>query len=414
MNILMVGELYKFGGASEIMEILAGRLEAYGHHVILLYGFNPGGVKNIEKNHHVLFQNKYLRRANNKLRFWVEKYNLSNLYAYWYMEFLIKKEKIQTVHLHAVQGGFLSIKDIEKICRKHDVVWTIHGTWPFTGGCMYYWNCFSWRDASCAVCKEENLQMKYRDTFQNRKRKEQVLLEKNICFAAPSKWMLDNMKQSFLKNERMTVIENGIDLQIFRPLSNRKGLKKKYGLSNTKRILMFNSGSVKNPYKGWQYLKTALDYLENAEEYELLIVGKETEDIDGLNIPAIKAGYIHDKAILNELYNVADIFILPSVQDNFPTVTLEAQAAGTPVLAFSIGGIGEQITSKTGWLVKEISAIALKKEIQQIFYDKDWMIKVKQKGKMARQRCEIFYDERSMAKKYEKLYTENKTSDKGQ
>lgn len=64
--------------------------------------------------------------------------------------------------------------------------------------------------------------------------------------------------------------------------------------------------------------------------------------------------------------------------------------------------------------MKEISAIALKKEIQQIFYDKDWMIKVKQKGKMARQRCEIFYDERSMAKKYEKLYTENKTSDKGQ
>ena len=49
MNILMVGELYKFGGASEIMEILAGRLEAYGHHVILLYGFNPGGVKNIEE-----------------------------------------------------------------------------------------------------------------------------------------------------------------------------------------------------------------------------------------------------------------------------------------------------------------------------------------------------------------------------
>lgn len=402
----MVGELYKFGGASEMMEILANRLKVRGHNVILLFGYDPGNQKSAEKKHYILFRNDFLRKINNKLRFLMEKYNVSNIYAYAYIKFLIRKEKIHLLHFHALQGGFLNVKDIEKICRKYSVIWTIHDTWPFTGGCMYYQNCLSWKNISCVDCKESNLQMKYTDTFQNWKRKKYAFTGKNIYFTAPSKWMLDNMKQSFLKNEKMTVIENGINLQVFRPLNNRSKLKEKYGLSIHKKILMFNSGSVKNPYKGWKFLKDALFQLEKAEEYELIIVGKETEDISKLNISTIKVGFVHDKSVLNELYNAADIFILPSVQDNFPTVTLEAQAAGTPVLAFSIGGIREQISLEAGWLVNEISANALQKEIEKIFHDENWMADVAHRGKMARKRCEQLYDEKNMAKRYEKIYNE--------
>ena len=87
-------------------------------------------------------------------------------------------------------------------------------------------------------------------------------------------------------------------------------------------------------------------------------------------------------------------------------MTLEAQAAGTPVLAFSIGGIREQISLETGWLVNEISANALQKEIEKIFHDENWMADVAHRGKMARKRCEQLYDEKNMAKRYEKIYNE--------
>ena len=106
--------------------------------------------------------------------------------------------------------------------------------------------------------------------------------------------------------------------------------------------------------------------------------------------------------------NIADVFILPSVQDNFPTVTLEAQAAGTPVLAFAIGGITEQITPETGWLVEEISAKGLRGELERIFEDKNWINTIKAKGKMARERSELLYGERRMTERYEEIYAEKK------
>ena len=171
---------------------------------------------------------------------------------------------------------------------------------------------------------------------------------------------------------------------------------------------MFSAGSVKNRYKGWNYLRDALSQIERKEEYELLVVGKEADGIEELDIAVIKTGFIYEKCVLNELYNIADLFILSSVQDNFPTVTLEAQAAGTPVLAFGVGGIKEQITPETGWLVSEINAKALKSKIEQIFEDKDWVQNIRIKGKKARERSEALYGEGRMAERYEEIYVEKK------
>lgn len=403
----MIGELYKFGGASEMMEILAEGLENDGHAVTLLYGYNYAGYE-IEDRHYVLFENIILRRINNRLRYWFEKWNLENLYVYCYVSFLIRKKKIDLVHFHAMEGGFISLRDIKRICKKRAVVWTVHDTWPFTGGCMYYWDCLAWQDAGCKCCQEAGLKTVYTNTEVNWKRKKETFQKKRIYYVAPSKWMLDNLGKSFLGREKLALIENGINLDVFRPLGNIEALKCKYGADLNRKILMFSAGSVRNRYKGWSYLKDALAQLERKEEFALLIVGKEAEDIECLGIETIKMGFIQDKYVLNELYNITDIFILPSVQDNFPTVTLEAQAAGTPVLAFAVGGIEEQVTPDTGWLIREISGDSLKRQIEQIFEEDDWAGTIKLKGKMARKRSEELYGERHMTERYEEIYAEKK------
>lgn len=407
MNVLMIGELYQFGGASEMMEILAEGLKDDGYAVTLLYGYNYAGY-GIDDGHYVLFDNLLLRRLHNRLRHWIEKYNLRDLYVSFYIYFLIRKKKIDLVHFHAMQGGFIGLRDIKRICEKTDVVWTVHDTWPFTGGCMYYWDCMAWQNTSCKNCKETDHKTSYKNTAVNWNRKKKAFQEKGIYYVAPSKWMFHNIEKSFLRGEKRALIENGIHLDVFKPLENIDALKRKYKVGLTKKILMFSAGSVKNRYKGWHYLRDALVRLERKEEFALLIVGKEADAVEELGISMIKAGFIQEKRILNELYNIADLFILPSVQDNFPTVTLEAQAAGTPVLAFAVGGIEEQITPETGWLTQEIGADSLKREIELIFKDRNWAETVRRKGKMARKRSEELYGERRMTERYEEIYAEAK------
>lgn len=407
MNVLMIGELYQFGGASEIMETLSRGLKKNGHEVTLLYGYNYAGYE-IEEGHHVLYANSVLRRIHNRLRYWEEKWNLGNLYAYGYTAFLMKKKKIDLVHFHAMEGGFLNLPDIKRICKNRKVVWTIHDTWPFTGGCMYYWDCLEWRKGDCQNCREADLKADYKNTAVNWKRKKKAFRKKGICYVAPSGWMLNNLRKSFLGGEKMALVENGIDLDVFRPLGNRETLKEKYGVDPGKKIIMFGAGSVKNRYKGWNYLKDAFARLERKEEFVLLVVGKEAEGIGQLGIQVVNAGFIREKRVLNEIYNMADIFVLPSVQDNFPTVTLEAQAAGTPVLAFAVGGIEEQIMPETGWLVREIGADSLGREIEQIFADRNWAEEIRRKGEMARRRSEELYGERRMTERYEEIYAEKK------
>lgn len=389
------------------MEILAGGLEHDGHGVTLLYGYNYAGYE-IEDGRYVLYRNIALRRIHNRLKYWLERWNLGNLYAYCYIALLIRKKKIDLVHFHAMEGGFLSLSDIGRICKKRDVVWTVHDTWPFTGGCMYYWDCLAWQKGSCKNCKEEDLKTGYKNTEVNWKRKKKTLRGKGICYVAPSKWMLDNLEKSFLGGEKLALIENGIDLDVFRPLDEIEALKRKYGVDPKKKVVMFGAGSVKNKYKGWNCLKDAFARLGRKEEFLLLVVGKETPKIGHLGIEVVKTGFVQEKRILNELYNIADIFVLPSVQDNFPTVTLEAQAAGTPVLAFAVGGIEEQVTPETGWLVREISAESLGRKIDRIFADRNWAEEIRRKGERARRRSEELYGERRMTERYEEIYAEKK------
>lgn len=411
MNILMISELYKFGGASEIMESLARGMEERGHRVILLYGYNYENNP-LSSGSYILFGNVVLRKINNRLRYYIEKYNLHNIYAETYLNYIIKKHKIDIIHFHAMQGGFLYMKGITDVCKRHLVIWTVHDTWPFTGGCMYYWDCCSWKTDGCTTCNNSNLQMSYKNTAVNLRRKKRSLQGKGIHFVTPSKWMQENVQQSFFGKEQITQIANGIDLQIFKPLSNVKDLRLKYGISADKKILMFSAGSISNKYKGWDCLMSALVQLRNHSQYELLIVGKEDSEINCSDFSVIRTGFVDQKECMNELYNIADLFILPSLQDNFPTVVLEAQAAGTPVIAFAIGGVREQITPQTGWLVKSPDALSLRDEIEQIFDSANWQGIIHEKSRMARKRCEQLYDRRIMTQKYEKIYTEKAAYEK--
>lgn len=396
VNILQIGELYSYGGATEVMELLGGELKEKGCGVHYVYGYNYHKAP-VKKDHYVLFQNSIIRGINNRILFLLERFNLPNLYARNYINRLIKSQKIELIHMHAMQGGFLGIKDIEYFAKRYPVVWTFHDSWALTGGCMCYWDCTKWSSDKCKDCVAQGLLTKYKNTHVNYLRKESAFKGKNITFVTPSKWMQNNLLNSYLSNEINTVVNNGIDMKIFNKIDELK-------YDDNKIRLMFVASTLNDPFKGWKYLKEALQQLKNPEKYKLLVVGEVTTQLDDVDIDKECFGYVRDKERLNEIYNMADIFITPSVQDNFPTVVLEAQAAGTPVVAFPTGGIVEQITEDTGWIVEEKSGAALARMIEEIADASDFKEIIKQKGQNASARSQKLYNKELMADRYFEIY----------
>lgn len=402
MNILLVGELYRYGGASGMMEILAGELRKRGHKVISVYGYNPRNNQR-EKDIRIIFEGRVPKAVNRRARYWLEKYNLPNLYARFVIAGLVRQEQIDILHFHTLQGGYLGVRDIAYLSRKHRVVWTVHDTWPFTGGCMHFSSCGQWMDGSCLCCGEKQLHTLYENTHKNYRRKQLAFTGRGIVFVTPSGWMADNIEHSFLRKERCERIENGIDLVCYSPLANRAELRRKYKVGAEKNVLMIAAGDLQSKYKGFSYLAEALRRLKEPQRYALLLVGEMDEEVkeEELGVDCHAFGFVRDKSVMNELYNIANLVVLPSLQDTFPTVALEAQAAGTPVVAFPVGGIKEQILESTGWLLSEISAAELAHTIEQIFESEKDLL---EKGKMARERCLRLYGRERMCQKYENVY----------
>lgn len=398
MNILQINEIYKFGGAAQIMEQLNQGIKKNGHNSYMVSGYN---LKNIAQNKEdiILLRNDTMVSLNKIFYLVGKKYSIPNLYTFFRLLYIIKTKQIDLIHFHAMQGDFISIREMGWISKFFPVVWTFHDIWTLTGGCGYSGNCSKWLDKGCKDCKNPFIQNKEANVYFQQKK--QMITKKNIQFIAPSKWMLKNIKSSFLKNEKIKGIYNGVNIRQFYPM-DKKSIRKKYNLPLAKRYIAFIAADASNRYKGFMYLKQALDKIKYPEDYVLLVVGK-SKQVKTINqtFQVVHFGYIKEKEKLNEIYNMADIFILPSLQDNFPCVTLEAMAAGTPVLAFETGGIPEQIDDSCGWIVKEKSPEKLSEKIEEIFEKEDL---IKEKGKNARKRVEKYFEEDNMIEKYIKIY----------
>jgi teichuronic acid biosynthesis glycosyltransferase TuaC len=159
---------------------------------------------------------------------------------------------------------------------------------------------------------------------------------------------------------RVTVLRNGVDLDLFRPPDDRARLRAELGLART---TLLSVGHLIER-KGHHLVIAALAELPQAE---LLIVGEGPEDAalkalaraQGLADRVRFMGALPHHA-LPRLYAAADALVLASSREGWANVLLEAMACGTPVVATRIWGTPEVVTERAaGVLVAERSAAAL-------------------------------------------------------
>lgn len=257
------------------------------------------------------------------------------------------------IHLHWI-CGILSIKDIKKLQRTgKPIVWTCHDSWPFTGGCHVRYGCTKFMN-ECGECKM--IQSNKSRDWSHRiiKRKLKLLSDSNIVFIAPSKWMMDSIKDGAVFSGNQVInIPNAIDIHKFKPLNDYE-VEKVIGVNKWKDSIniLFGAGDTRTPYKGYEYLIKILKMLHDknvafAERIVLHIVGTSMKDFEIESIySCIYWGYINEIEKMAAIYNVADIMIYPSLDDNLPNMVMESMACATPVIAFRTGGIPDMIDHK--------------------------------------------------------------------
>jgi glycosyltransferase involved in cell wall biosynthesis len=321
---------------------------------------------------------------------------------------LIKNADI--IHIHWFNQGFLSLKSLKKlIALNKPIVWTLHDMWAFTGGCHYNGDCENYLD-NCGNCPFIKKPSKKDISYKILKKKRVILKDANITFVTCSNWLKEKAKKSsLLQDFKVISIPNPIDKKQFYPM-DKKVIRQKLSLPTDKKLILFAAANISDKRKGLSYLLKALELMEGNSskhtDFEILTFGKSDSKIFN-NLPF----KVHDLGILSkvekiaEAYNAADLFVLPSLEDNLPNTIMESLACGTPVLAFKTGGIPEMIEhKKNGYLAAYKSVEDLKNGID-FFMDHP---QPETLSENAVEKVQRTYSEELVAEKYMKVYEDKR------
>ncbi len=282
------------------------------------------------------------------------------------------KIKPDIVHLHNLHGNYINLPMLFRylIENKIAVVITLHDCFFFTGKCVYYSiaGCERWKE-SCGKCPQ--IESGNGSWFFDRT--SQLLADKRMWFKDLSKlavvgvsdWITNEAKQSILGNaDALRTINNGIDLNVFKPKDS--DFRQNYNLQNKYVIL--------GVAFGWGRRKGLDVFIKLAESlsdsYQIVLVG--TDDSVDKTLPKniISIPRTRNQIELAEIYTVADVFVNPTREENYPTVNMEALACGVPVLTFKTGGSPEIIGEKCGIIIEQDDFDGLLQGIQKICVDK--------------------------------------------
>lgn len=391
MKILMINVVCGIKSTGRICTDIAKKLEEQGHEVKIAYG-RERIPKSAAKNAIKISTNFDVKMHGIKARIFdsagFESKRKTKKFINWINEF-----NPDIIHIHNTHGYYINNKllFIYLIKLNKKVIWTFHDCWAFTGHCCYfdYNGCNKWKEL-CHNCPQKK---EYPKSFIFDSSKKNFILKKELfpklqdfTIVVPSIWLYKIVSESFFKNNKIIVINNGIDTNKFKYRENK--IKEKYNIINKKIIL--GVASV------WSKRKGLDDFIELSKKidntYIIILVGLNKNEINKLPLNIIGIEKTDSPEELAELYSAADVFFNPTYEDNYPTTNLEAIACNTPVITYNTGGSIES-AKLFGYIVK-------KGDIESVIEK----IKLLNKLKPLNNKKDISIE--NMVDKYLKLYLE--------
>ncbi|HII4467600.1 glycosyltransferase [Clostridium perfringens] len=391
MKVLQINSVCGVGSTGRIATDLYKVLEEQGHECVIAYGRGtaPEGIKTIKIG--TDFDN-YMHVAKTRL---FDKHGFGSTKAT--KEFIkkVKEYDPDVIHLHNIHGYYINIEILFDYLKNFNkkVIWTLHDCWAFTGHCSHfdYIGCDKWKD-KCEKCPQKKEYpssiLKDNSNWNYEKKKQLFTSVNNMTIVTPSKWLSNLVKESFLNKYPIKVINNGIDLGIFKP--TKSNFREKHNLQD--KIIILGVASVWTKKKGFYYFIEVAKKLNDS--FKVVMVGISEKQKTRLPKNILAISRTNNAKELAEIYSAADIFINPTLEDTYPTTNLEAIACNTKVITFDVGGSKEAVLDNNNSIVNGRECDSLIDKI--IDFSKD-LSNVELENK-------IMLDKNKKYKEYEKIY----------
>lgn len=353
MKILIINSVCGVGSTGRICVDIAQKLESYGHEVKIAYG-RSNNVPELAKKYAVRIGNDWDRnlhlirtrvfdehglgssKATRRFLRWAEEYDPDLLWLH---------------NLHGYYINYELLFDWIKCRPNMQVRWTLHDCWAFTGHCTHFMavDCNQWKTHCIHCCQTRHYPASYaRDncSMNFTKKKNAFTGVKNMTIITPSCWLADLAKESFLGEYPIEVLHNTIDTSVFKPTEG--DFRKRYGLED--KFIILGVANVWNTRKGFNDFLKLADMLD--DRFVIVLVGVSGKQLKDLPPRIVGIQKISDPHELAEIYSAADLFFNPTHEDNYPTVNLEAEACGTPVVTYAVGGAPETIRNENSVAIK--------------------------------------------------------------
>lgn len=360
MKILQINSVCGVGSTGRIATDLYKVLEEQGHECKIAYGRGtaPEGIESIKIGSNL---DNYMHVFKTRV---FDKHGFGSINATKKFIEEVKKYDPDIIHLHNIHGYYINIEILFNYLKEANkpVIWTLHDCWAFTGHCAYfdYIGCEKWK-YRCDNCPQKksyptsNIVDNSELNYQNKKKL--FTSVKNMTIVTPSRWLANLVKESFLGKYKIEVINNGIDLGIFKPTES--DFRCKNNLQD--KFIILGVASEWSHRKGLNYFIELSEKLSS--EYKIVIVGVNDKQKKELSKDIIAITKTNNIKELSKIYTAADVFVNPTLEDNFPTTNLEALACGTPIITFDTGGSGECIEPFCGITIKKGSIKELNRAI---------------------------------------------------
>ncbi|MGB3694994.1 MAG: glycosyltransferase family 4 protein, partial [Spirulinaceae cyanobacterium] len=293
--------------------------------------------------------------------------------------FVIPKHKFykeaEILNFHNLHSGKFSYLALPLLNLNKPAVFTLHDMWSFTGHCAYSYGCDRWK-TGCGKCPHLNSYpaVNKDNTNWEWQLKKLVYRLSKLTIVTPSKWLASQAKQSMLNRFPIQHIPNGINTEIYSPLSKEE-CRFKLDIPQDKKVLMFGAQDLKNPIKGGELLLKALQNLPEALKAETIVLtmGNQGDfSSEEFGLKSFNLGYLTSELEKAIAYSAADVFVLPTRHDNLPLVLQESMACGTPLVSFDVGGVSELVrTGVTGYLANPEDAQDLCRNITTVLENSD-------------------------------------------
>lgn len=340
MKILMINVVCGIRSTGRMCTDLASVLEEQGHEVKIAYG-RENVPEQFQKYAVRIGNDRDVKLHGGKARVLDGAGFGSRQATIRFIEW-VKKFEPDVIHLHNLHGYYIHMEILFEYLRNcgKKIIWTLHDCWSFTGHCVYfdYAGCGKWK-TGCGKCpqkKEYPSCIGLGASKRNYQRKKSLFTGiPSLTLVTPSRWLSGLVKQSFMAEYEVRVIPNGVDTKVFRPTENR--LREKYKLADKKVVL--GVAAV------WDRRKGLEDFVKLSKrlpaEYQIVLAGVTKEQAASLPDTMVTIEKTDNPKELAAWYTLADVFVNPTLEDNYPTTNLESIACGTPVVTYDTGGSSE-------------------------------------------------------------------------